>query len=116
MNFPAGAVADAEYEQWRKNWTLPKTAIKALPGFAIVEFSPIGNRGTIICPNPISYNAMMVNDGNLQRASRRGYIPTGTEIMFFGSGLGSFEIEGRTFHRIERSKVELYVPKEEKAA
>lgn len=115
MNFPQGAVADAEYEEWRRNWTPPQTAIKAMPGFAIVEFGPIGNRGRIIQPNAISYNAMMVNDGNCQRASREGYLPTGTEIVFFGNGAGHFEIEGRTLHRVKRSEVELYIPKEDAA-
>jgi len=115
MNFPQGTIADEAYETWRKRWTPPKTAVKALPGFAIVEFGPVGNRGRIIQPNAISYNAMMINDGNCQRASREGYLPVGTEIVFFGTGAGSFEIEGRILHRVKRSEVELYIPKEDAA-
>lgn len=115
MNFPTGNIADEAYEMWRENWSPPQTPVTALPGFAIVEFSPVGNRGRIIRPNAISYNAMIVSDGNRQRANREGFLPVGTEIVFFGTGAWSFEIEGRTLHRVKRSEVEIYIPKENAA-
>lgn len=113
MNWPKGKVADAEYEEWRANWTPPAQPISALPGFAIVEFGPIANRGPIICPNGVSYNAMIVSDGNTLRASREGFLPVGTEIVYLGDGAVPLEVLGRTLHRVPRRQIEIYIPKEE---
>lgn len=116
MNFPKGTSPDAEYEHWRETWSPPAKPVTALPGWAIVEFGPIANRGTIIHPTAVSYNAMVVSDGNQQRAHREGYLPTGTEIIFLGGDTSHFEVEGRNFHRVKRSKIEMYIPKEDEVA
>lgn len=110
MNFPQGNVADAAYEAWRTQWTPPQTSLQALPGWAIIEFGPVGNRGQIICPNAVSYNAMVVSDGNTLRAHREGFLPVGTEIIFLGQDAMGVEMEGRTLHRVKRSSIEIYIP------
>jgi hypothetical protein len=112
FKFSTEIAPDAEYEQWKANWQPPARPLKAIFGFAIVEFSPYGNRGAIFTPEEASNNAMVVSDGNEGQPTREGFLPQGTEVIYVGTAGSSFTLGDRTFMRVPRAEIEMYVPKE----
>ncbi len=115
MTFPAGIVGDQEYTDWKANWQPPKVRPKALPGYVILEFSPFGTPGAIIRPEMASNNAFVVSDGWEGRFHREGFIHSGTEVAYTGTGGDNFTWEDRIFCRVKKDDVELYFPKEQAA-
>jgi hypothetical protein len=115
MTFPAGTQADGQYESWKANWQPPKQKPRALPGFVILEFSPFGTPGVIIRPEQASNNAFVVSDGYEGRHHREGFLTTGMEVAYTGTGGDNFTWEERTFCRVKKEDVELYFPKEQAA-
>lgn len=122
IQFTAEAPApDCAYEQFIANWQPPATPIHALPGWAIIEFAPFGNRGTIFQPEEASNNAMVVHDGYDPVAGRahfghcEGFLKAGTEVIYTGTQGTKIEWEGRKFMRVPKREIELYVPKKEAA-
>lgn len=111
FQFTAAATPDAEYENWIANWKPPTPCPKALPGWAILEFSPYGSRGAIFTPEEASNNAMVVSDGNQIRPTREGFLPQGTEVVYVGTAGSSFLIGERVFMRVPRAEIEMYVPR-----
>lgn len=120
FHFTPQTKPDAEYEIWRATWKPPQTKLTALPGFAIIEFSPYGSRGAILTPEEASNNAMVVHDGYEPKAGRprfsnpdgSGHLPQGTEVIYVGTEGTAFQVESRTFMRVPRAEIEMYVPKE----
>lgn len=115
---------DEEYENWRANWQPPKTKLLALPGSAIIEFSPYGTRGAVLTPEEASNNAMVVHDGYEPIQGRpmfpnpdgSGHLPQGTEVIYIGTAGTAILLEGRVFMRVPRAEIEMYVPKGEEVA
>lgn len=115
MKFTAADKPDAEYEAWIAGWRPPEPRPRALPGWAILEFAPYGTRGRILTPEEASNNAMMVSDGYELRGHREGFVPCGTEVIYTGTEGNAFQLGGRTFMRVPKAEVEMYVPKKEAA-
>lgn len=112
MKFTTLTKPDAEYEAWRAGWTPPHPRPRALPGKVIVEFGPFGTRGSIICPEEASNNAMVVSDGYEGRYHPEGYLPCGTEIVYTGTEGESFRLQGRTFMVVPKPEIEMHVLKD----
>lgn len=112
--FTAAAKPDAAYETWVKTWKPPPIRWQALPGWAIIEFSPFGNRGALFQPEEASNNAMVIADGNAH-GSREGYLLPGTEVIYTGLEGEKISYGSRVFQRVPRAKIEAMVPKEKAA-
>jgi len=115
LDYTLGTKPDGAYETWRDTWTPPLPRPVALPGKAIVEFSPFGTRGTLWTPERASNNAMVVSDGYEGRPSREGFLPCGTEICYTGTEGTFFTYEGRRLCAVPKAEVEMYFPKEDAA-
>jgi hypothetical protein len=115
MKFSDAAAPDTEVEEFFARWECPAPRPRALPGKIIVEFGPPGTRGTIFQPEKgsNSNNAMVVSDGNETRASREGFLPAGTQVIYTGPAGTNFEYQGRTLTVLSRKLVELYVPEDD---
>lgn len=119
LTFTAAATPDTAYEAWRANWTPPEPRPMALPGWALIEFSPYGNRGAIFTPEEASNNAIIVSDGYEPRAGREaffdaeGWLECGTEVIYVGTAGTAIQYGGRTLMRVPRKEIEMYVPKED---
>lgn len=110
--FTEAATPDCAYERFIAEWQPPKVPLIALPGWAIIEFAPYGNRGAIFQPEDASNNAMVVSDGSVNRYIAEGFLPQGTEVIYVGTQGTAFEREGRQFMRVPRNEIEMYIPKE----